>query len=523
MIGLAGRKTMALINLVLALIYLLTGKLGLALAFLQPNATAVWPPTGIALAANLLLGYGVWPGILFGAFLVNYATAGTAPTSFAIAVGNTIEGALGAYLVNSFANGPAAFERPHDVLKFSLLAALLSTMVSATIGVATLSLAGFVDGGIIPWTWLTWWLGDVTGALIVAPLLVVWSRKWKFLWRPHRALEAGAWVVALIFVGQAVFAGGYPFGAHDYPLEFLSIPLLIWAAFRFGQRATITAVFLLSMIALLGTLAGVGSFARASQNESLLLLQGFMATISVSSMALAAAVGDISHLMRELRQRVDEIQQSRRFLSAREDGLRKSIAEMLHGRVQSRLLVAWHGLGEALALQEGASESHKLIEKARDEIHQVQEEDVRQASYMLHPSIIAVGIVPAIRSLASRFEAQIRVAIEVDPRVAEIDDTSRDGLPEPVRLALYRAAEEALNNVCAHAHASEVEISLGLAEGRVRLSVRDNGRGFDRNRLREGLGLRAIASRVEELGGTWEILGSPGQGTTLSASLPLRI
>src|SRR5574342_50616 len=112
---------------VLTTVYFYAGKLGLAMAFVHPSATSVWPPTGIALAAVLFLGYRVWPAILAGAFLVNITTAGSIPTSLAIAGGNTLEPLLGAFLVRRFANGCHAFNRAEDFLKFFVLAGMLST------------------------------------------------------------------------------------------------------------------------------------------------------------------------------------------------------------------------------------------------------------------------------------------------------------------------------------------------------------------------------------------------------------
>src|SRR5205807_2111195 len=128
---------------VLAAAYFGAGKLGLKLAFVNASATAVWPCTGIALAAFLIRGYRAWPAILAGAFLVNLTTAGSAATSLGIAVGNTLEGVVGWYLVSRFAGSHRAFERAQDVLKFAFLAGMVSTTVSATVGVTTLALAGF--------------------------------------------------------------------------------------------------------------------------------------------------------------------------------------------------------------------------------------------------------------------------------------------------------------------------------------------------------------------------------------------
>ena len=108
----------------LAAVYFVAGKLGLRLAYVNASATPVWPCTGIALAAFLVLGYRAWPAILAGAFLVNFATAGTLATSLGIAVGNTLEGVVGCYLVNRFAAGRHAFEHAQDIFNFAFLVGL---------------------------------------------------------------------------------------------------------------------------------------------------------------------------------------------------------------------------------------------------------------------------------------------------------------------------------------------------------------------------------------------------------------
>src|SRR2546429_5966961 len=148
--------------------YFVAGKVGLELAYVHPSATAVWPPAGLTLAALLLAGYEVWPAILVGAFLVNITTAGSVGTSAAIAAGNTLEGLLGAYLLNRFARGHRACERARDVFKLAGLAALLSTAVSATAGVVSLSLGGFAQWTDFGSIWSTWRMGDAVSDLVVA-------------------------------------------------------------------------------------------------------------------------------------------------------------------------------------------------------------------------------------------------------------------------------------------------------------------------------------------------------------------
>lgn len=274
----------------LAIAYWVAGKLGLQLAFVHPSATAVWPATGLTLAAFLLGGYRVWPAIFLGAYLVNISTAGSMATSLGIAVGNTLEGLVGAYLVIRFANGRNVFDHPHDVLKFAILAGLGSTLVSATIGVTSLAVAGYIDWAHYSLIWLTWWLGDAAGDFILAPLLILWGTRLPLQWHWKQAMEATALGLLIVLVAQVVFSGILFDGSRKYPIAFLCLPLLVWTGFRFGQREAATATFLIAAIAVWGTLHGYGPFARDTPNESLLLLQAFMGTSAMIAMSVVAAV-----------------------------------------------------------------------------------------------------------------------------------------------------------------------------------------------------------------------------------------
>ncbi len=204
-------------------VYVLAGKVGLSLAFVHASASAVWPPTGIALAAFLILGYRPWPVIFAGAFVVNITTAGSVATSLGIATGNTLEALLGAYLVNRFANGVRTFDRAQDVFKFAGLAATLSTSVSATAGVVSLSLGGYATWADFGRIWLTWWLGDAVGALIFVPLLLLWFRQSPSCSTPRRPIEA-AGLLLLMALATAWYA--WPQLLYSlYPL------LEIWRSF----------------------------------------------------------------------------------------------------------------------------------------------------------------------------------------------------------------------------------------------------------------------------------------------------
>src|SRR5712692_9308119 len=270
--------------------YFVAGKLGLKLAFVHASATAVWPCTGIALAAFLILGYRVWPVILTGAFLVNLTTAGSVATSIAIAAGNTLEGVVGCYLVMRFAGGQHAFERAQDIFKFAFLAGIVSTTVSATVGVTTLALGGFAHWAMFGAIWSTWWLGDAVGVVVVTPFLLLWRENPRLNWTRRQAIELTVLFPGLFFTAWIVFGGRFHSALKNYPLEYLCIPFLIWAAFRFGRRKTATAIFVLAAIAAWGTLHGFGPFARESQNTSLLLLQVFVGIMAILSLVFACEV-----------------------------------------------------------------------------------------------------------------------------------------------------------------------------------------------------------------------------------------
>jgi diguanylate cyclase (GGDEF)-like protein/PAS domain S-box-containing protein len=277
------------INVAVAAVYFTTAKLGLRLAFVHPSATAVWPPTGIALVGLLLLGYRAWPGIFIGAFLANLTTAGSVATSIGIAAGNTLEAVAGCYLVERFAGGRAAFDRAQNVLRFAILAGVVSTMISATMGVISLCLGGFSDWSSFRAVWTTWWLGDGAGDVVVAPLLLTWARNRRLRWSWAQEVEAAVLLVLLLVVGQAVFSGAFVFHGRYQALGFLCVPLVIWAAYRFGEREAASATFILSAIAIRNTVHLASSLPVEARNDSLIWVDLFMAVVAVMGLILAAA------------------------------------------------------------------------------------------------------------------------------------------------------------------------------------------------------------------------------------------
>ena len=273
--------------IVVAVVYLAAAKAGLAFASPAPQVTLVWPPAGIALAAVVLLGLGVWPGVALGAFVANVTTAEPPLTAAGIAFGNTLAAVCAGGLLRRLRFRPQ-LDRLRDAAALVVCGAGLSTLLAATIGVTSLC-----AGGVQPWTqfgalWLNWWLGDAGGVLVVATLLLSWSRRPWRSWKARERAELVALGVVASAVGVIVF-GSYP-GARggELPFAYLAFPVVIVAALRHGVPAAALAVLATSSIALGGTLLGGGPFARDSSSEALLLVQTYTSVLALTGVVLGA-------------------------------------------------------------------------------------------------------------------------------------------------------------------------------------------------------------------------------------------
>src|SRR5213080_3841706 len=341
---------------ILAVIYFIAGKLGLMLASLHASASPVWPPAGIALAGLLLLGYRAWPGIFIGAFLVNVTTAGNVATSLAMATGNTLEALVGAWLVNRFAGGTNVFDRPQGVFKFAL-AAGISTIISPAFGVTSLGVAGFADWANYGAIWLTWWLGDATGDLVFTPLVLLWSVASKRRWNKKEAAEVGALLLLLVLLSAVVFGGWPAVSARNYPIVLICGPVVIWTAFRFTQRETATGIFILSAIAVWGTLHGFGPFVRETENQSLPALQWWTAILSITAMALSAGMAE--------RRRVEEELQQQKVVVESANGTKDHFPSVLSHELRTPITPVKSAL-ESLETEAAQTEEDKSVEPKSD-------------------------------------------------------------------------------------------------------------------------------------------------------------
>ncbi len=275
---------------IVAIVYSAAAEFGLSLASLHSNVTPVWPPTGIAIASLLIFGWRLWPGVLIGALAANLPTQIPVPVAVGIAVGNTLEALVAYFLLERATRWRTSLYSVAGVLRFVVCAAILAPMVSATIGNLSLCFGAAASWSDFPLLWLTWWMGDGFGALILSPFLLAWSSGARINYKSLP--EIAAVLCLLLLVVMMVFGGLVPGPIKTYPLAYLSLPFLLWAALKFDQRIVTTGIVLMAGVAVWGASRGYGPFVQANPNVSLLLLLSFVGTSAMMTLLVAATMGE---------------------------------------------------------------------------------------------------------------------------------------------------------------------------------------------------------------------------------------
>lgn len=283
-----------IIIIILACTYVAAARLGLLLALPPGYATSFWPPSGIAVAAVLFFGSGVWPGIFIGAFIANLLTTTGQPSvtlfvSSGIAIGSTLQALAVAYLINRYANGVNFFKSHKSVFSY-VICTLAGSLIAATVGLIYLSISNLVTIGSIGTNWLTWWLGDSVGVFIFTSFIVTFIKTFDSDELYHQFLEA---TQILIYIALIAILCFWDWIGDGYPIEYLFIPFLIWALFRFEPYYCFVLLILISCVAVWGTTRGFGPFATVSVNESLILLQAFMGVFAIGSLFMISILDEL--------------------------------------------------------------------------------------------------------------------------------------------------------------------------------------------------------------------------------------
>ena len=309
-------------TLIVAVAYYVAARLGLRVALIERNVTPLWPPTGIALVAFLVFGRTLWPGVALAAFAVNLPINANGLAAAATAAGNTLAPLVAASLLLRV-GFRREIDRLWDAVHIVFLGALLSTLISASVGAGTLVVSGALSAHEFPAAWAVWWTGDAMGVLVVAPfLLSLFQRPWSGSLRER---TEGAALLLLVAVVTLLVMNS------DRGLMFLVIPFVGWTAWRFQQRGAAPAALIAVAIASWAAANGLGPFRQGTLFERMITLQSFDATVAFSSLFLAALVTERMRDREALKRAADELEVrvTRRTaeLSAANELLKREIVE----------------------------------------------------------------------------------------------------------------------------------------------------------------------------------------------------
>jgi signal transduction histidine kinase len=526
-------------------VYFCAGKLGLSMAFVNASASAVWPPTGLALAFLLWRGYRHWPGIFLGAFLVNVITQGSLPVTLGIACGNTLEALTGAWFVNQLANGLRAFETTRDAFRFILFAAMISTAVSALFGVTSLCLGGFARWSEYETIGLTWWLGDMVSDMIIAPLLMIWLTRARVVPRPGVLVEGLVLLVLTIIIGVTVFSGHSPLGRDHRPLEFLAVPPLVWAAFRFGPRGAISSAFVLSSLAVWGTLRGWGPFVTNDPNESLLLLQAFMGTASLTALVLALVVAERKRAEDALARQRTNLEKLIRQRTAK---LRETLAELesFSYSITHDMRAPLRAMQNfAMLLEEDCSQS--LAATGRDYCRRIRESakrmDLLIQDALTYSRVVREEFPLQPVDLSKLLHGLVESYPNLQPPEVQIDLELEGVFVLGNQSALIQCFSNLLGNAVkfvALGIRPHVRVYAERKAGTIRVWLADNGIGIppsardkifvmfqrvhsDQEYPGTGIGLAIVKKAVERMNGMVGVESEPGKGSRFWVELPTPI
>ena len=529
----AFRYVVALI--LLAAIYTGAARGGLLLDAIAGFATLVWAPSGIAIAALLLFGYRLWPAIFVGALVANLWTGASVLAATSIACGNTLEAVAATAILRRTPGFRLGLDRLEDVASFIVLAAGLCTAISATIGVSTLALAGTITTSQIPITWRAWWLGDLVGALVVAPMLLVWlSQRPPASQRRHVA-EGTVLLLLLICISVYIF-GGETLGGHSLEQTYLVFPALIFAAVRFGQRGAVTAVFVTTVAAVWGTVSGDGPFARPVLNQGLFALQTFIAVATATFLVLGASVA-------EQRRTQDWLRRARELAETANRAKSDFLAVMSHELRTP--LNAISGYVELLDMQVAGpvSETQRnylsRIQNSQRHLLSLLEEVLgfaRLESGRLALSLQPVIVYDATVALESTLQLELqKKRLTFDCRIHDVNLVALAD-PDKLRQILLNLVT---NGVKFTPEGGRITVGAEREEDRIRMWVADTGIGIPADQLQNvfepffqveqgpkrkypgmGLGLAIARDLARAMNGELWMESAPGVGSTAWLVLP---
>jgi signal transduction histidine kinase len=467
-----------------------------------------WPPNAILLAALVLAPVRLWWKILLALipahFWAQLPSGVPVATAFGWLLGNAGEALLGAALLSRLARRRLLFHSLEGVTRFLLCAFILAPLVTSFLDAAIVVGTNWGSNYWVLWT--TRCLSNMLAQLTIVPCLVVaGSAGWSSMTAMSRRRWAEAAVLgaAVVVVSIVIFGAESPSRNSIPALIYLPLPLMLWAALRFGPAGLSASLLAISVIAIHGVMHGRGPFIAGSATAGVLSMQVFLCMIGVPLLILASTTIERQQAEQSLRE------MGRRLIDAQEHE-RRHIARELHDGIGQTLALAELELDRVLA-HRPIDPAESVLSKVRDRMTAVSQ-GLWEVSHGLYPSNLEyVGLVLALSRMCADLHEETSLRVHCDAQGVPTH------LPADVSLCLFRVAQEALQNVVRHSHAANVSVRLRRTGNRLHLRIEDDGVGFSRLAGEPGLGFASMGERLKALDGDFEIDSTPGHGTRLEA------
>ncbi|WP_434441139.1 MASE1 domain-containing protein [Lentzea sp. E54] len=305
----------ALTIVAVAVAYYATAQVGLVLALVEGQVTPLWLPTGISVAALLMSGHRIWPGITLGAFATNITLSAPPGSALLITLGNTAAPLAAWYLLNRFGFRPS-LDRLKDALLLVFAGALGAMLISAVVGTAALRIGGVIPWRDVPAVVSVWWTGDAMGVLVFTPLLLTLPRHWSV--PPRRLAEA-----AVLLVVTAVLVSFVT--TAESRLLFLVFPMLIWAALRFQHGIAAPCAAIISVAAVMS--AASGRFAQDDLLATMIVLQAFNGSVALTGLILSAITSERNEAKQAIERACEQLAAT--VARSQEQGVRKRLGRIV--------------------------------------------------------------------------------------------------------------------------------------------------------------------------------------------------
>jgi PAS domain S-box-containing protein len=271
--------------LLLALVHAVTGYYGLKYSLPGSNAAALWAPTGISIAALTLGGLRYWPFVVLGSLTTTLSSDQPWTVCLGMTLGNTLEACVGSWLLSRISFRPA-LDRVHDAVGLIVLGGVLAPIPSTVLGVGSMVFLGSLPGAEALSAARVWYLGNVISVLVVSPMILTWATRPPAPKAPWSEIAGAGVILGLL----CVFGVLHSFEGHpqEQSFAYLPMPIMIWAALRFGLRISATFSATLCALAAAATISNRGPFVGPSVPESLALLWVFMSVSAGTAMIVAA-------------------------------------------------------------------------------------------------------------------------------------------------------------------------------------------------------------------------------------------